>query len=406
MREADFTGANLKDAIFFASVLDSTIFERAKIKNTDVTASVADNIVFSANQEEELRRSPSPSFFPEIKIWSFARESNYWDATRPAYSTSYSSYSNSGFANIPLLSRGNLASRKPSSLSPVGPLRNFEKYGYNYIRAYHWFDQKFWNMANHGNQIRKRLDSLIDLIYQEVSQQKLIEGNGSERKEIMVYMEEAAKEVEYKDPLMLNKDAHNTVLLAKKLIPEEEVDWPSLAFLRCRIDKNYRSDIHYDSWKPLYPAGTICSLFPVNHEDLYKKWSYKRADNLKAKELRITNEFQYYQLRGLQELENGEDSSRKKLLIFKKKSRVSEFLDRNMNPGGVDKSGLHNFLGVSGVPKVLVELPLRKDNYYIEVDTKDWLNEYNNKHVTVYQIFLDFKLKEVSKNDKDQWIYK
>jgi len=400
---ADFTGADLTDAIIFSSVVDKAIFKDAIINNTDVGASVANNISFTPEQRNELRRSSPLVRYLDIQIWGHARHTNQWNASYPDFSSYYTK-----LVKIPETLSGSLKFRNENAMQPVGPFRTYRRRGPNDIRSSYWFDVEFWEQSDRSQRLKKRLKDYGEFLFEQISAQASIEGSGQELKTWMSFIEKNSQATACSGPLIWTNDAYMTLLLSKGMISPNDInesDWKSLAVGRCQQDAKYSADLHRDSWKPMYPPGAMCEMLPPSHVDAYKKWTIARSKNPGFQQIEAVYRVSVAALNRAKRITGEGTSSKEQILIFDELKDTYQHLDDSMVSSSWKRQANEEFL--LGLPAKVskgpawLKLPAARARYSVVMspDQLAFPKPENNSQDTFFQFRVVFDLSEVSLKD-------
>lgn len=360
---ADFTGADLTDAIIISSVLDNAKFEGAIINNTDVGGSVANTISFTLEQRKELRRSSQLVNYPDIRLWGTAGSN-----------VSYPNYISfeTKLVKIPRKLSRTLKFRNDNALSPVGPFKNYSRQGPNDIHYFQRYESGFWETASRYRHIKKRLEDYGDFLFEQISNQPLIEGSNLDLKAWMSFIETNSQIISFSGPLVWTNDAYMTLLLSKGMISLKDIDehnWKALAIERCSQDAERSTNVRWDSWKPIYPLGTMCNMLPPSHVEAYKKWTMARSKQLSFQQIEVVYTVKLNDLERARKVRIDDILPGERLRIFDHLENANEYLDNSMV---VSSSRYENPEFLLGLPTrarigyALLRLPATRSRYSIE----------------------------------------
>ncbi len=399
---ADFTGADLTDAVIVSSVLDQAIFKDAIIMNTDVGNSVSEgDLNFTSAQIDELCKS-TPIYKIDVNIWGNSLESEKWNSNYPFFNSYYTKID-----NIPTKIKGSLKIRSKESLAPVGAFRHYSSDGRTTVGSNYWFEGKFWNHGERKFKVKAFLEKHAEYLFNKIAGGTRIEGSGKEIAQFYSFIEKQVKITKCQNPLIWNEESQNVMLLSKQYIAAEDIYWKSYASKRCAIDNNYTDKFHYDSWQAIYPKEISCSMLPSTHLDYYKAWTVDRAKDLKLKEIQINYSITLNDFDKLQEISNG-NSSKQKLLIYKKVENHKNRLSGAMNPKKVPKDEPEKYLGFPKMyKKSIMKVPENIDQYYIEIDKeklpKPKPGTYKLNTRIIFSIV--YSLKDITKDENENIIF-
>jgi uncharacterized repeat protein (TIGR03803 family) len=284
LRNVNFQGANLAGAFLIGSVLDGATFESATFENTDVTGAALSREQLSDKQFGGVGRTVGFSgklhlnLLEEIPSSRFSTGYTYEDLVWRRF------WDLPDFADrsLPLCE---VPEKGPSYSRAVYVPRSRNSREISAFCKMH-LEHDFVEVGDRRKEFNNRVQQHVAFLQSNLSQDRVLRGDGSFRKSWEETLRKRSKVVELISPPYASPDHLAVVLLSAGVVLPENVKWKDLAYARRTLENKqntakrpvpYKGWLPRDPWPLFFPSTVPFEELPLDYADIYRDWTVSRA---------------------------------------------------------------------------------------------------------------------------------